>query len=63
MEDSERLANKLDIAISGCVIIGKATQIAVFVIPGLTRNPVFFQRSTLLDAPASGCGAGLSSPA
>jgi hypothetical protein len=33
-----------------CVAIGKTTHIAVFVIPGLTRNPVFFQSVTLLDA-------------
>jgi hypothetical protein len=33
-----------------CIAIGKTTHIAVFVIPGLTRNPVFFQSVTLLDA-------------
>jgi hypothetical protein len=36
--------------LSGCVTIGKTTHIGVFVIPGLTRNPLFFQSITLLDA-------------
>jgi hypothetical protein len=40
-----------------CVVIGKTTHIAVFVIPGLTRNPVFFQSVTLLDA---GYGTGMT---
>jgi hypothetical protein len=35
---------------SGCVTIGKTMHIGVFVIPGLTRNPLFFQSFTLLDA-------------
>ena len=33
-----------------CVITGKTTPNAVFVIPGLTRNPVRFQYVTFLDA-------------
>jgi hypothetical protein len=36
-----------------CVTIGKTTHIGVFVIPGLTRNPLFFQSFTLLDAGSS----------
>jgi hypothetical protein len=38
---------------AGCVIIGKNTNIAVFVIPGLNRNPLFLQIVTLLDAGSS----------
>jgi hypothetical protein len=37
----------------GSVSIGNITQISLFVIPGLTRNPLPFQRSTLLDAGSS----------
>jgi hypothetical protein len=29
--------------VADCVTIGKTTHIGVFVIPGLTRNPLFFQ--------------------
>ena len=35
---------------AGCVAIGKTPYNAVFVIPGLARNPVFFQGFTLLYA-------------
>ena len=34
----------------GCVIIGKIMRIGIFVIPGLTRNPVHFHSVVLLDA-------------
>jgi hypothetical protein len=36
-----------------CVAIGKTTHTGIYVIPGLTRNPVFFQSVTLLDAGSS----------
>jgi hypothetical protein len=39
-----------DSRIGGCGIIGKTTHIFVSVIPGLIRNPLFFQSVTLLDA-------------
>jgi hypothetical protein len=38
---------------SDCVAIDKNLHIAVFVIPGLTRNPVLFQSMALLDAGSS----------
>jgi hypothetical protein len=34
----------------GCVTIVKITHHPIFVIPGLTRNPVFFQPVLTLDA-------------
>jgi hypothetical protein len=37
----------------GCVVFGKTTHIAVFVIPRLTRNPFYFQSLTLPDAGSS----------
>jgi hypothetical protein len=37
----------------GCVTIDKTAHSAVFVIPGLTRNPAFFPTITLLDAGSS----------
>jgi hypothetical protein len=36
-----------------CVVIVKTPHIRVFVIPGLTRNPVLFRSVTLLDAGSS----------
>jgi hypothetical protein len=42
--------NFMDSRLRDCVVIGKTTHIGVFVIPGLTRNPLFFQSFTLLDA-------------
>ena len=36
-----------------CVAISKTSLIGVFVIPGLTRNPVHFRRVALLDAGSS----------
>jgi hypothetical protein len=36
-----------------CVAIVKTKRIAVFVIPGLTRNPVLFERLGLLDTGSS----------
>ena len=39
-----------DPCVPDCVAISKATHIDAFVIPGLTRNPVFAQSVTLLDA-------------
>jgi hypothetical protein len=36
-----------------CVVIDRTLHIAVFVIPGLTRNPVLFHSVTLLDAGSS----------
>ena len=36
-----------------CVVIGKTTHIPIFVIPGLTRNPVLLQMVMLLDAGSS----------
>jgi hypothetical protein len=47
----------MDSRLRGCVTIGKATQTYVFVIPGLTRNPVFFQIVVFLDA---GSGSGMT---
>jgi hypothetical protein len=44
------LAENSSHPLSDCVTIGKTTHIGVFVIPGLTRNPLFFQSFTLLDA-------------
>jgi hypothetical protein len=35
---------------AGCVTFSKTRHSSVFVIPGLTRNPLFFQSITLLDA-------------
>ena len=37
----------------GCVMIGKIMRIGIFVIPGLTRNPVYFHSVVLLDAGSS----------
>jgi hypothetical protein len=36
--------------LSNYVAIGKTNHITVFVIPGLTRNPLLYQSVTLLDA-------------
>jgi hypothetical protein len=36
-----------------CVAIGNTNSITVFVIPGLTRNPLLYQSVTLLDAGSS----------
>ena len=42
-----------DLALRDCVAISKTSLIGVFVIPGLTRNPVHFRRVALLDAGSS----------
>ncbi len=39
--------------IKSCVVIDKTTHTGVFVIPGLTRNPVRFQSFKFLDAGSS----------
>jgi hypothetical protein len=44
---------KLDARLPDCVAIGKATREGLFVIPGLTRNPVLFREITSLDAGSS----------
>ncbi len=49
----QNLVKALDSGLRDCVLIGKTTPKAVFVIPGLTRNPVLFQNITLLDAGSS----------
>ena len=43
----------LDSGLPDCVAISQTANIRLFVIPGLTRNPLFFQRPTLLDAGSS----------
>jgi hypothetical protein len=39
--------------VADCVAIDETMHFRVFVIPGLTRNPVSFQRLTFLDAGSS----------
>ena len=39
--------------VADCVVIVRTLHIQVYVIPGLTRNPVLFRRVTLLDAGSS----------
>jgi len=43
----------LDSRLPDCAAIVKTPHIRVFVIPGLTRNPVLFRYFTLLDAGSS----------
>ena len=47
---SHNMLNLLDSGFPDCVTIGNSAHIGLFVIPGLTRNPLLFQRSMLLDA-------------
>ncbi len=49
----QNILKSLDSGFPDCVAIGRTTHIGVFVIPGLTRNPVLFQSLTLLDAGSS----------
>ncbi len=49
----QNILKSLDSGFLDCVAICRTTHIGVFVIPGLTRNPVLFQSLTLLDAGSS----------
>jgi hypothetical protein len=46
----QNILKSLDSGIPDCVAIGRMTPYSLFVIPGLTRNPLLFQSITIMDA-------------